>query len=667
MTDLEQLDELLSASPLVRRFFRKAIRKAARAGAARERAKFDELLDRHLGVKQLNGSGPVFKADWEEDKHPRNHGKFSSSPGATGDGHVDAYHGSKISNFDMKYHAAGRGGYRYWTADQEHAARYAGEKGTIISSKLRIRNPLDLMDVSGPDEITAEEAAKILSSKGVDVEGLEFKDLAPMWRQVQSDGVKYRLQDAGFDAIVISEKGNDKSYFIMDDAQIVRNHAKAISDPDHAPDGDAVALAMLEYAAEAAELGEDPTDGLQAILDKAHGETVEKAFDESKHPRDDHGRFVSGDAINDAKGDPTKAAELRARVNRPEERAKLDAALEGKTTIDRSKRGQQKQEAGQRRALSEQDRAKASELIGKLSDANAKPGTVKVTKADLHRLAAHIPHMTTDELRRARVAMRANFRGESAKLGMSQALVSHAKRMIAERTKPRADRASTGTLYDVVRRAGGLDPTGDSLLGYVSNVSEAREMGLSLGLFKTGGRGLDELADELHITGDIVVPEGVSKSEYLLDKLKEKAYSQHKDISAQHEESLDEYYRAQQEAADYEAQSAIAESVRSGEADADTETASGEVGTAGESTGAETSNVGDLDMSNLHEYQSSEPDTGATERWTNAPRRAARAAQVKESVSRVGEKPPALPTPAPTAAKKPRAKRAAKESKSKPK
>lgn len=119
---------------------------------------------------------------------------------------IEAFHGSKLSGFDMKYHAAGRGGYRYWTASEDHASGYAGEKGTLIKGNLRINNPIDLMNESGP-----------------------------------ADGLKYRLRDAGYDAIIISEKGGDKSYFIFEDDQIYRKKSPATVNtfnPDQKRDSD---------------------------------------------------------------------------------------------------------------------------------------------------------------------------------------------------------------------------------------------------------------------------------------------------------------------------------------------------------------------------------------------------------------------------------------------
>lgn len=53
-------------------------------------------------------------------------------------------------------------------------------------------------------------------------------------------------------------------------------------------------------------------------------------WDEKKHPRDDHGRFIEKHELEAAKKDPKKAAELRARVTKPAERKKLDAKLNEK-------------------------------------------------------------------------------------------------------------------------------------------------------------------------------------------------------------------------------------------------------------------------------------------------------------------------------------------------
>jgi hypothetical protein len=57
-------------------------------------------------------------------------------------------------------------------------------------------------------------------------------------------------------------------------------------------------------------------------------ETVDFAdWDETLHPRDDHGRFIAKDDLAEASHDDQKADELRARTNDPQERAKLEAAI----------------------------------------------------------------------------------------------------------------------------------------------------------------------------------------------------------------------------------------------------------------------------------------------------------------------------------------------------
>lgn len=63
---------------------------------------------------------------------------------------------------------------------------------------------------------------------------------------------------------------------------------------------------------------------------KAHGlNRTNLSFNESDHPRDDAGQFVSKEELQSAKNDPVKAAELRARVTDPAQRKKLDAHIGG--------------------------------------------------------------------------------------------------------------------------------------------------------------------------------------------------------------------------------------------------------------------------------------------------------------------------------------------------
>lgn len=94
-----------------------------------------------------------------------------------------------------------------------------------------------------------------------------------------------------------------------------------------------------EKAAALAEQRERIYDGLHrlaalngsgvAVLKAFVGERHAKAFDADKHPRGDDGRFIHKDDIAAAATDPQKAEALRAKVTDPEQRAKLDAAIDG--------------------------------------------------------------------------------------------------------------------------------------------------------------------------------------------------------------------------------------------------------------------------------------------------------------------------------------------------
>ena len=90
------------------------------------------------------------------------------------------------------------------------------------------------------------------------------------------------------------------------------------------------------------------------------------AWDESKHPRDDHGRFVNAHEIEQAKTDPAKAEELRGRVNDPEQRQKLESALAGKTGKPKPKKPARESFAPRRGADYDEaydDGAKAAESL----------------------------------------------------------------------------------------------------------------------------------------------------------------------------------------------------------------------------------------------------------------------------------------------------------------
>lgn len=165
---------------------------------------------------------------------------------------------------------------------------------------------------------------------------------------------------------------------------------------------------------------------------------IHKAFDESLHPRDDHGRFVSKEAIHEAKSDPTKAAELRARVTNPAQRAKLDAALSEERKPEDEVRRQLGYDDSEPAPAKPTDkaalRARGVELARKINVAvkEQKAGTIRAQ--DVRDLAESIPHMSIQELRSARDALRydlAHGRGDQTKKELVPKLVEFARQAAA--------------------------------------------------------------------------------------------------------------------------------------------------------------------------------------------------------------------------------------------
>jgi len=236
----------------------------------------------------------------------------------------------------------------------------------------------------------------------------------------------------------------------------------------------AVGLAMLDHAAECAEAGIDAGPGLRALAELADspeglagalgGQGVSekafaplvcravilKAWRSEQHPRDDHGRFVSVEAIHAAKSDPKKAEELRKRVTDPEQRKKLDAALEGKTDLGRTKHGEARDAARGRREAKQASAAAARDILTRLHG-----GGPEVTADDLYELADHLPALTVEHLRRARLLLGAKWgvKGNVRKEHMVSAMVAHARKAGFEARL--GEHGDDGTM----RAAAGIDAT----------------------------------------------------------------------------------------------------------------------------------------------------------------------------------------------------------------
>jgi len=169
--------------------------------------------------------------------------------------------------------------------------------------------------------------------------------------------------------------------------------------------------------------------------------TMLKAFDASKHPRGDDGRFIGREAIHAAKSDPALAEKLREKTTDPEERKKLDAALAGEVDTGRTKAGLHRE----RVAASKQQKAERLQKVRTLAEeiSMARRGGEDVPPEHFTELAAELPHLTVGQLRSVRESLAASFWGRRRRDEMVTALVRHAK-VMAERK--RAEQEATDAL-----------------------------------------------------------------------------------------------------------------------------------------------------------------------------------------------------------------------------
>lgn len=94
-------------------------------------------------------------------------------------------------------------------------------------------------------------------------------------------------------------------------------------------------------------------------------------------------------------------------MTKPEQREKLDNALAGHTDLGRTKRGQQRSDAVERRQAKEASAAKAKEILARIH-------TSGVDGVDLEELAAHLPALSVARLRLARQAVYALESGQNS-------------------------------------------------------------------------------------------------------------------------------------------------------------------------------------------------------------------------------------------------------------
>lgn len=360
------------------------------------------------------------------------------------------------------------------------------------------------------------------------------------------------------------EKRDDHSHELL--AAMVRSVSNAVEAGEDA-----------EAAAEVfRELIDDPT-----LLAEVVAGTVGKAlrWDRDKHPRDKSGKFISRDRIAEAKTDRKKAAKLFEEV-KPEDAQKLTDALTGVTDLGRTQAAQRKEESAARREAKKESKKRADRLIRKLV-AGKLAGKV-MRKSDLHALAKHLPHMTVADLRQVRRAIGASFRGDTKKLHMVERLVAFSRGEPEPAHRTRSNRSDS--IIAKIQAYGGIDPTSHELKKTYGTVKDAVNDNVPLAVFRKGGVALDVLAQTLADDGYIRVPGNMDAGEYVLDMIRNRANTLAADQSKEYDEALDEYYRTQQEIAQYEdARSVEAEALRRGEEDARGEVEKDPVGEYGES------------------------------------------------------------------------------------
>ncbi len=332
---------------------------------------------------------------------------------------------------------------------------------------------------------------------------------------------------------------------------------------------------------------------------------LKASFSEDLHPRDKNGRWVSRDLIADAKhamenGDHSEADTLRNRVTDPHERAKLEHVLAGHHDLGRTKRGEARHAAGQKR----QTRESAADAVREL---RLKAVSDVLSVDDLRELTEHLPHLSTDDLRATRTALGASFKGdkrkeqmvgrlqawaegesgrlanrtpeelaadELASAGQAEVRQRREKYSIDEAAKHRAamDRANAArrkgddSLVNYIISRGGIDPKSAAFLANYGSAREAIADGIAVGVFRHGGHGLDTLAAEMVRSGHVLQDEHRSADEAVLNALKEGLPSAHANLQKQHDKDENDYYRSLQEADDAGAnRPEVAESVRSGQ------------------------------------------------------------------------------------------------------
>lgn len=140
------------------------------------------------------------------------------------------------------------------------------------------------------------------------------------------------------------------------------------------------------------------------------------------------------------KSDPKKLRELESRVTRPEQRAKLDAAVKGDTDLGRTKKGAAKAATAEKCAQSAASNKRLHELVMK-----ARYG--EHTAEDLKELADGISGAPLVRLRGYRSLLGATWGGASKKADMVSRLTEHIANLVDTPREPEPPPADTAPEY----------------------------------------------------------------------------------------------------------------------------------------------------------------------------------------------------------------------------
>lgn len=437
-----------------------------------------------LDTLRAMANGQRFNKAWDESSHPRgqsdNAGEFASKEGGDGkdgvaatsddesvgpdsDDYVpefsktDYYHGTNDA-IDAFKNATGRG--ISFTDNPHHSDEFGGN---LYKVRLSAKNPIDLTSLGsgageGDGQVSTDQIKDALEQYGIRIkvsrnrQGWTTDLLRPFMPEI--------IQQAsamGYDAVVVDDfkefEATETVVFDPKQIKVVGGDSEGMSVPKEFPVNDKGRSFTVEDFRDMADDQEYAEAEREGITDpeqlklfdahlayaKAPPDELEKAakWDESKHPRSKTGQFISRDRIDAAKTDPKLAAKLRKEV-KPEDAGKLDAALEGKTDLGRTARGQAKHEAGERRKVKEGAKERGQALMAKL----ARSGEMKydITHQDLQELADHLgsEHVTVAELRATRhaliggLAKRIGWEGAKRKEQMAKRLVEFVKGQVSE-------------------------------------------------------------------------------------------------------------------------------------------------------------------------------------------------------------------------------------------